>query len=210
MLEPQPGRRAAPGEPMRFDARTRSMEVKLLLHGPPGAGRRTNLVHLRDTLPQPPMGPSLRARLTHMDLDLGTVVGRRVRARCVCLPEDESLERLRRAVLQGIDGVVFVADSERERGLDNVAALAELSDALERARRPLPSLPRVFQWNKRDVRSPLPVRVLQRDLNPGGADAIPAIASSGIGVWRTWRRVVERVLEEAARRAEETIGGIRA
>lgn len=195
---------------MRFDARSRSMEVKLLLHGPSGAGRRTNLVHLRDTLPQPSLGPSLRARLTHMDLDLGTVVGRRVRARCVCLPEDESLLRLRAAVLRGIDGVVFVADSDRERGLDNVAALAQLTDSLEQIHRPLSDLPRVFQWNKRDVRSPLPVKVLQRDLNPGGADAIPAIASSGIGVWRTWRRVVERVLEAAARRSEETAGSARA
>ena len=165
---------------MRFDARTRCLEVKLLLHGAPNSGRRTNLRHLADTLPHQPGQHTLHAPLVHRDFDLGTVLGQRVRSRCVCLPDNPALHRLRRAVLQGVDGVVFVADSRRERQAANLDAL-----------------PIVFQWNKRDVRSPLPVQVLEEELNPRGAEAIPAIARSGIGVWRTWRRVVELAIEAA-------------
>ena len=182
---------------MRFDARTRCLEVKILLHGPANSGRRTNLRHLADTLPHQLAEHTLLAPLVHRDLDLGTVLGKRVRARCVCLPEDSGLTRLRQAVLQGVDGVVFVADSLRERLAANRAALSALTDAMLDTRASLDALPIVFQWNKRDVRSPLPVQVLKGELNTGGADTIPAIARSGIGVWRTWRRVAELALEAA-------------
>ena len=182
---------------MRFDARTRCLEVKLLLHGAPNSGRRTNLRHLADTLPHQPGQHTLHAPLVHRDFDLGTVLGQRVRSRCVCLPDNPALHRLRRAVLQGVDGVVFVADSRRERQAANLDALRALTAAMLDTQASLDSLPIVFQWNKRDVRSPLPVQVLEEELNPRGAEAIPAIARSGIGVWRTWRRVVELAIEAA-------------
>lgn len=176
------------------------MEVKLLLHGPPRSGRRTNYRHLVETTAgRAPRGFGRSVGLAHMELDLGEIGRHRVRVRSVCLPEDSGPSRVRKVVLRGIDGVVFVADSERSRGLDNIVALEELRSNLIGAGRPLDSLPMVYQWNKRDIRSPLPLSVLERDLNPNGSDSVPAIASSGIGVWRTWRRVVERAIEGVIR-----------
>jgi len=182
---------------MRLDPRSRATHVKLLVHGPPGAGRKTNLVHLRDSLPQRGRRPRRRGPVSYVDLDLGTIAQRKVQARCVCLPTLSASPRLRRAVIAGVDGAVFVADSSADRREQNIAARVELVAALETIGLDFGLLPHVYQWNKRDVRQPLSVRTLTQTLNPEDTESVSAIASSGIGVWRTWRRLIQRVFEDA-------------
>jgi len=182
---------------MRFDPRSRATHVKLLVHGPPSSGRRTNLVHLRDSLPQRVRPPRHRGPVSYVDLDLGSIAQRKVLARCVCLPTLAASPRLRHAAVSGVDGALFVADSSADRREQNLAARLELIAALEALGLGLEALPHVYQWNKRDVRQPLSVRALSQSLNPEEAESVSAIASSGIGVWRTWRRLIQSVFEVA-------------
>ena len=103
----------------------------------------------------------------------------------------------RRAVLQGADGLVFVADSHPAREQANVDSLHDLATHL-RSMALTPSqlerIPRVFQWNKRDLPEALPVERLRAALNPRGAPEFEAVASEGRGVSETLRTICKAVL----------------
>jgi hypothetical protein len=112
-------------------------------------------------------------------------------------PLGEAPKESRRAVLQGLDGIVFVADSGPGRELANRESLEDLATNLvmlglsgDQLRR----LPRAFQWNKRDLPGAIPVERMRAQLNPGGAPDFEAIASQGRGVSETLRSMCKAVL----------------
>jgi hypothetical protein len=111
----------------------------------------------------------------------------------------------RRAVLQGLDGVVFVADSHPRGERANRESLEDLATNLvstglspDQLRR----LPRVYQWNKRDLEGAMPVDRLRGQLNPTGAPEFEAVATQGRGVSETLRAMCKAVL---ARLSEPTL-----
>ena len=106
----------------------------------------------------------------------------------------------RRAVLEGVDGVVFVADSSADREEANLNAREDLVESLHQRGRGLDQVPHVYQWNKRDLPRVLPVRVLERTLNPEGAPSFEAVAPAGVGVWETQNAIVNLVLDQIRRR----------
>ena len=100
-------------------------------------------------------------------------------------------------MLQGLDGLVFVADSAPGKEQANRESLEDLSTNLVTLRLSgdqLRRLPRVFQWNKRDLPGATPVERLRAQLNPGGAPDFEAIASQGRGVSETLRSICKAVL----------------
>ena len=104
-------------------------------------------------------------------------------------------------MLQGADGLVFVADSHPAREQANLESLADLASHLNTmALTPaqIARLPRVFQWNKRDLPAALPVELLRAALNPGGAPEFEAVASEGRGVNDTLRTICKAVLARLA------------
>ena len=108
-------------------------------------------------------------------------------------------------MLTGLDGLVFVADSQPTRERSNRESIEDLATNLvtlglsgDQLRR----LPRVFQWNKRDVPGAIPVERLRAQLNPGGAPEFEAVACQGRGVSETLRAMCKAVL---ARLSEPTL-----
>ena len=101
----------------------------------------------------------------------------------------------RRIVLQGVDGVVFVADSSPDREEANLLSRDDLVANLETSgSKRLAELPHVYQWNKRDVPRALAVSTLRRMLNPEGAESGEAVAVDGLGVWDTQQLIVRKVV----------------
>jgi hypothetical protein len=120
----------------------------------------------------------------------------------------------RRVILQGVDGVVFVADSSPRRQDGNRASLRDLARTLEGYKTSLKDLPLVFQWNKRDVPGAVPVDTLEATFNAWRRPSFASVAVRGEGVMDTVKEVLRSVLrafqEEASAQAPLPVADPRA
>jgi hypothetical protein len=185
--------------------RTHEIHFKIVYYGPGLCGKTTNLKSLHDKLPPERRGKMIsiatdQERTLFFDflpIDLGTVNGFLTRFHLYTVPGQVYYRLSRRAVLQGVDGLVFVADSHPAREAANRESLADLNDHLRTLGITGPALARipwVFQWNKRDHPVTIPIERLQRALNPQGWPEYEAIASEGKGVSETLRAACKAVL----------------
>jgi signal recognition particle receptor subunit beta len=189
--------------------RAREIHFKVVYYGPGLGGKTTNLKILHDRLP-----PERRGRLISiatesertlffdfLPIELGQVNGLMTRFHLYTVPGQTYYRLSRRAVLQGLDGVVFVADSHPAREGANRESLADLSTHLvtlglspDQLRR----LPTVLQYNKRDLPGAVPVERLRVQLNQAGVPEFEAVASEGRGVTETLRAICKAVLARLA------------
>jgi signal recognition particle receptor subunit beta len=102
----------------------------------------------------------------------------------------------RKLILRGVDGVVFVADSQEERMDANLEALDNLQENLKEHGYDLAKIPYVLQLNKRDLPNALPVENLKKELVRKGEPVFEAVAFNGTGVFETLREVARQVLVE--------------
>jgi len=185
--------------------RAREIHFKIVYVGPGLGGKTTNLQMLHDRLPPERRGRLVSISTDHertlffdfLAVDLGTVNGFHTRFHLYTVPGQVYYKLSRRAVLQGLDGLVFVADSHPAREQANTDsqadALAHLSSiGLDPAQ--IARLPWVFQWNKRDVVSAMPLARMRAALNPAGAPEFEAVAREGRGVSETLRAACKSVL----------------
>jgi signal recognition particle receptor subunit beta len=185
--------------------RSRQVHFKIVYYGPGLGGKTTNLKCLHDRLPPERRGRLISISTDHertlffdfLPIDLGTIAGFETRFHLYTVPGQSYYRLSRRAVLQGLDGLVFVADSHPAREQSNRESLEDLGSHLvtlglsgDQLRR----MPRVYQWNKRDVEGALPIERLRATLNPGGAPEFEAVASQGRGVSETLRAMCKAVL----------------
>jgi signal recognition particle receptor subunit beta len=186
--------------------RAREIHFKIVYVGPGLGGKTTNLRVLHERLPAQRRGRLLSIATEQertlffdfMPVELGLVNGFATRFHLYTVPGQVYYRLTRRAVLQGVDGLVFVADSHPARELANQRSLAELDEHLAAtglSAFQLARIPRVFQYNKRDVPLALPLERLRETLNPHGAPEFEAVASQGRGVAETLRAVFRGVLE---------------
>ncbi|MCB9778765.1 MAG: GTPase domain-containing protein [Alphaproteobacteria bacterium] len=188
---------------MRVNSRKRELSLKVVYYGPGLSGKTTNLQHLHRRCPDARRGQlvtldTASERTLFFDyfpFSYGQVGGYRVKLDLFTVPGQSFYHQTRRAVLHGVDGLVFVADSAGHREEANILAREDLEASLRLEGRELSRLPQVWQWNKRDVRNALPLSTLERQLNPGGAPSVEAIAALGKGVWETHQLVVRLLLE---------------
>jgi len=130
--------------------------------------------------------------------------GMKVRLQLYTVPGQVFYNATRRLVLKGVDGVVFVADSQTAALEPNEESLANLKTNLEELGTSADVVPIVFQYNKRDLRNILPVDRLQKALNPGGAAFFEAAAVHGLGVFETLKDISRHALSAIrAKIAEE-------
>ena len=129
-----------------------------------------------------------------LPLDLGEVHGFRVRFALYTVPGQVLYERTRIAVLNGVDGIVFVADSSPEKLEENFQNLLELELNMRRMRKDLGAFPFIMQWNKRDLPNAVPVPTLERYLNRRRAPSFNASALTGEGVFPTLRAICKGVM----------------
>jgi signal recognition particle receptor subunit beta len=195
--------------------RAREIHVKIVYYGPGMGGKTTNVRMLHDRLPGDRRGRLVSIATEQertlffdfMPVALGPVNGFTTRIHLYTVPGQIYYRRSRRAVLQGVDGIVFVADSQPNREADNAESLADMMSllgVLGFSAGQIARLPRVIQYNKRDVEGAVPLERMRAALNPGGLPEFEAVAREGRGVPDTMRAITKAVLARFAPAAPAT------
>jgi mutual gliding-motility protein MglA len=183
---------------------SREINCKIVYYGPGLCGKTTNLQHIYDSTSPQAKGKLISLAtetdrtlfFDFMPLELGTVRGFKTRFHLYTVPGQVYYDASRKLILKGVDGVVFVADSQEERMDANIESLENLEDNLKTQGYDLMQLPYVLQLNKRDLPSAMPVEELTTELSKKGEPVFEAIASDGTGVFDTLKAVAKQVLTE--------------
>ena len=131
-----------------------------------------------------------------MPLELGTIRGFRTRFHLYTVPGQVFYDASRKIILKGVDGVVFVADSQEARYEANVESLRNLRENLKEHGRNLGTLPYVLQLNKRDTPTAMPADTLTSALRLGDEPVFEAVATQGLGVFESLKAAIRRMLLE--------------
>jgi mutual gliding-motility protein MglA len=182
---------------------SREINCKLVYYGPGLGGKTTNLEYVYGKVT-----PELRGKLISLateqertlffdflPVELGSIRGFTTRFHLYTVPGQVYYNASRRLILKGVDGLVFVADSQAERMDANIAALENLYENLIDYGYDPRDVPIVLQWNKRDLPNALPVDELREQLNPMGLAEFEAVAVNGDGVFDTLKAVSKLVLK---------------
>ena len=182
----------------------REINCKIVYYGAGLGGKTTNLQWIfEQTLAK--TGGKMISLATETDrtlffdflpLDLGTIRGFKTRFHLYTVPGQVFYDASRKLILRGVDGVVFVADSQEERMDANLEALENLQENLKEHGYDLMKIPYVLQLNKRDLPSALPIDVLKQGLAKRGESVFEAIACKGVGVFETLKDAGRQVLAE--------------
>ena len=183
---------------------SREINCKIVYYGPGLCGKTTNLQHIFEST-----APQARGKLISlatetdrtlffdfMPLELGTVRGFKTRFHLYTVPGQVFYDASRKLILKGVDGVVFVADSQEERMDANVESLYNLEENLQTQGYDLMKIPYVLQLNKRDLPNIIPVEDLTAELRRKEEPVVEAVASTGDGVFDTLKAVAKQVLTE--------------
>ena len=181
----------------------KQVNAKIVYYGPGMSGKTTNLEVVHQRAPSPNRGDLTSIStdgdrtlfFDFMPLDLGTVAGMRTCFQIYTVPGQVYYNSTRKLVLQGVDGVVFVADSSASMVQENLESLKNLEQNLNEYGKSLATLPHIIQFNKRDLPDAMPVEELHKLLNAHNAPCIEAIANTGQGVFPTLKALASRVLE---------------
>jgi signal recognition particle receptor subunit beta len=176
-----------------FNYATRELSAKIVYYGPGLSGKTTNIEMVHRILRPEQKGrlislPTETDRTLFFDflpVDLGQIKGFKVRFHLYTVPGQVFYNATRRLVLQGVDGVVFVADSQADMEQSNVESLKNLVENLATYGKKIEDLPFVLQYNKRDLKQILPVREMDAQLNPRNVPVVEGIAKEGVGVSET-------------------------
>lgn len=154
---------------------SREINCKLVYYGPGLGGKTTNLEHVYQKV-----NPETRGKMVSLatetertlffdflPVDLGTIKGFKTRFHLYTVPGQVYYNASRKLILKGVDGVVFVADSQLERMEANIESMQNLYDNMAQYGYDLTKIPFVVQYNKRDLPNAAPVDDLQKQLNPG-------------------------------------------
>jgi len=161
---------------------TREITCKIVYYGPGRSGKTSNLRHVHDRLP-PGRAGQMFSLATEGDrtlffdflpVDLGSIRGFKTRFHLYTVPGQVYYNASRKLILKGVDGIVFVGDSQMERMEANQEAMQNLYDNMAEYGYDLTKMPFVIQYNKRDLPNAAPVRELQAALNPGWEITDPA------------------------------------
>jgi signal recognition particle receptor subunit beta len=181
----------------------KQVNAKIVYYGPGMSGKTTNLEIVYQRAPQPNRGELTSIStdgdrtlfFDFMPLDLGTVAGMRTCFQIYTVPGQVYYNSTRKLVLQGVDGVVFVADSSTAMKDENIEDMRNLEQNLNEYGKSLGTIPLVLQYNKRDLPDAMSVAELNALLNPHNVPYFEAIANTGQGVFPTLKALAARVLD---------------
>ncbi len=182
----------------------REINCKIVYYGAGLGGKTTNLQYVYDKTAQSQRGKMISLAtetdrtlfFDFLPLDLGTVRGFKTRFHLYTVPGQVFYDASRKLILRGVDGVVFVADSQQERMDANLEALDNLQSNLQEYGYDFAKIPYVLQLNKRDLPNILPVDCLKKELIRKGESVFEAVAFQGQGVFETLKEVARQVLVE--------------
>ncbi len=186
---------------------SREINCKIVYYGPGLCGKTTNLQHIY-LKTNPDVKGKMISLATETErtlffdflpLALGEIRGFKTRFHLYTVPGQVFYDASRKLILKGVDGVVFVADSQIERMEANLESLDNLRVNLKEQGYELDNIPYVIQYNKRDLPNAAPLAELQKLCNPKGAVEFEACATTGIGVFETLKAVAKGVLADLKR-----------
>lgn len=185
----------------------REMICKVVYYGPGLCGKTTNLQVIAKRTSADSAGRLVSLNTSEdrtlffdfFPFDLGDINGFKIRMQLYTVPGQIYYGQVRQLVLKGVDGVVFVADSQVARLDANMESFEDLKTNLAERGYSLDKIPYVIQYNKRDMKHVAPVEELRQLLNPNGVPDFEAIASQGVGVFETLKAVSKLVLTDLKR-----------
>ncbi len=186
----------------------KELSVKIVYYGPGLSGKTTNLQYIYKNT-----DPSTRGEIVTIEtetdrtfffdllpMNVGKIGGYKVRIHLTTVPGQVFYNVLRKLVLKGVDGVVFVADSQIPLLDSNIESLDNLEENLKEYNLDFHSIPLVFQYNKRDLKNILSVEELNQNLNKFGFSYLEASAIKGIGVFETLQEISRLTLKDVMRK----------
>jgi signal recognition particle receptor subunit beta len=189
------------------------INAKIVYYGPGLSGKTTNLEYIHEKTPAGAKGKMVSMKtqtdrtlfFDFLPLELGEINGYRTRFLLYTVPGQVYYNATRKLVLKGVDALVFVADSSRAKLDENLESLRNLEQNLNEHGLSLDTLPWVIQYNKRDTPDAMAVRDLDSRVNPMRVPTFEAVATSGQGVYDTFRGIatmVYRALKERLERGD--------
>ena len=203
-----------------FNYATRELTAKVVYYGPGLCGKTTNLDFIHKSLPEKMRGKMLSLAtqtdrtlfFDFLPLDLGSVKGMKTRVQLYTVPGQVFYDATRKLVLKGADGVVFVADSQKEMMQSNLDSWENLRANLAENNLDIDTIPLVIQYNKRDLPNVLPVKELNRRVNLLKVPYFEAIAVTGMGVQDTFKGIAKVVMSNLSKKygkPEEMASGMK-
>jgi signal recognition particle receptor subunit beta len=186
---------------------SREINCKIVYYGPGLCGKTTNIQYVYNKVAPETKG-KLITLATEMDrtlffdflpLELGTVKGFKTRFHLYTVPGQVYYDASRKLILRGVDGVVFVADSQSSRFDANIESLYNLHENLEEYKLSVDDLPFVIQYNKRDMPDIISLEELEQELNPEKYPSLEAVATTGVGVFDTLKTVAKGILQRLSK-----------
>ena len=187
---------------------SKEINCKIVYYGPGLCGKTTNLQFIYGKTSPDTRGKMISLAtetdrtlfFDFLPLDLGTIRGFTTRFHLYTVPGQVYYDASRKLILKGVDGVVFVADSQEERMEANIESIRNLEDNLKENGFDLKTIPYALQFNKRDLPNAMPVDEMYRILNYKREPTFEGIATTGKGVFDTLKSVAKQILIELRKR----------
>jgi signal recognition particle receptor subunit beta len=185
-----------------FNYSTKELTAKIVYYGPGLCGKTTNLQFIHKNLPDPVRGKMLSLStktdrtlfFDFLPMDLGEIRGMKTRIQLYTVPGQVFYNETRKLVLKGADGVVFVADSQKEMLGPDIESFKNLEENLKGHGISLAEMPHVLQFNKRDLPKLSSIEEINAALNKYNAPFYESVATTGIGVQDTLKAITKLVL----------------
>lgn len=183
---------------------SREINCKIVYYGPGLCGKTTNLQYIYQKTKPESKGKMISLAtetertlfFDFLPLSLGEIRGFKTRFHLYTVPGQVFYDASRKLILKGVDGIVFVADSQAERMEANLESFDNMRINLKEQGYDLDKIPYVIQYNKRDLPSAVSVQELRSELNKASVPDFEGVASTGLGVFDTLKAVAKLVLTE--------------
>lgn len=180
----------------------RKVNCKIVYYGTEESGKTTNLIYIFNSLDKTTRSQLItlesKAERTlffdFMSLDLGEVKGFSTTFSLYTVPGQIEFNDARKLILNGVDGIVFVADSHPDKRDSNIESFKNMEQNLAEYGLGFDTIPLAVQYNKRDLENALPLEKLEKDLNQEGFPSFEAVATEGSGVFATLKAVSNLIL----------------
>jgi mutual gliding-motility protein MglA len=182
---------------------SREINCKIVYYGTGLGGKTTNLEYIHSRVDPDTRGKMISLAtetdrtlfFDFLPVDLGEIRGFKTRFHLYTVPGQVYYNASRKLILKGVDGIIFVADSQAHRSEANIEAMHNLYENLESYGYDLEKIPFVIQYNKRDLPEIMAVEQIREQLNPGGVPDYEAVAIKGTGVFETLKEVSKMVVK---------------
>ncbi len=183
------------------------INLKIVYYGPGMSGKTTNLEYIHSKLDSSLTGELVTLKTKEdrtiffdfMQIEVGRIKGKKPKFNLYTVPGQVYYASSRKIILNGVDGIVFVADSQRDRMEGNIETLLDLENNLKESGYSLETFPWVVQYNKRDLPNAESIAMLERKLNLFDVPHFEAVAIKGTGVFDTLKAIINLVVQNVQR-----------